>query len=64
MLSQSSAKKKKLSSFHVNESHTLHLSIRHTHTHTDIIRYQKSKYELMDSATKAKSNPHHICWIG
>lgn len=62
MLSQSSAKKKKLSSFHVNESHTLHLSIRHTHT--DIIRYQKSKYELMDSATKAKSNPHHICWIG
>lgn len=33
MLSQSSAKKKTLSSFHVNESHTLHLSIRHMHTH-------------------------------
>lgn len=64
MLSQLSSKEKRLRFFHVNESHRLHLSTRHTykanpptHKHTQRLRYRKSKHELVEAATKAKTNP-------
>lgn len=36
-----------------------------THKYTQCLRYRKSKYELVEAATEAKSTPPpHICWKG
>lgn len=65
---------KKLRFFHVNESQSASFNQTDTerltqghplHTNTrSVWGMNKSKYKLMEAATEAKSNAHHICRMG